>query len=199
MLNRMRELNLYKEEDLSDIKGRYTKGEEMPVLLGRHPYIGANSNQVVMSKMIKGKSNAVIIPEQFYKASIKLDNGEIEALSNPIRLSSGVGFSSDFDADTLSVMIADPKMREELTAFANNPDTIAEYEEFSIRSQIMKAKNKGEVLTLNDMMAGDALKSSITNQPILGKLSTNIQKYKNAILQNPTNLSHTERYNTMHF
>jgi hypothetical protein len=116
-------------------------------------------------------------------------------LGNPIRLSPLVGLAADVDGDNLSVMLAGPQLRKSLTEHANI-DALAAYEDYSIRSQVLKAKGAGDQITLDRVQAA-AVKIGVTEGPRVGMLSAALQRYRAGIYAGLGGLSTQESMNAL--
>ena len=218
MFSQMEKLGIYDPKELQAMEKTLFTGGTIPGLVGRHPYIGPYSTQAINLKLTSGKDAVIKIKEDLARAVVSkypvskkaesvflenalgalkdpsfTDNAMLEKLNNPIRLSPFVGVAGDVDGDILSIALAGPQLNKGLTAHIQDRKAIAEYEEYSIRSQLLKAKAKGENITLSKLMAGDVTKLGITQGGRLGKLSVGLQEYRAALLSNAGNLSSPER------
>jgi len=97
----------------------------------------------------------------------------------------------------MSAMFAGPQLEKSLTSHIGDVDALRAYEEYSIRSQVLKAKGAGDVITLRKAMAGDVLKLGVTEGSRLGKLSVGLQQYRAAVLSGAGGLSEQSRMDAL--
>lgn len=188
--------SLYGKDAMAEMRGRFKAGEEVRGLVGRHPFIGPYSTNVVNFKKIAGNEAIAMINEKMQRATVSTAQG-VEELGGLIRMSPMVGMAGDYDGDVISAVFAGPQLEQTLTDHMNDPATRGLYEQYSIRSQVLKAKAAPGDITLRQAMAGDATKLSITEGGRLGKLSSSLQKHRAAMLSGVGNLSPRERMNSL--
>lgn len=226
MFGEMERLGIYQKEQLKALEDILMAGGRISGVVGRHPYIGQYSSQAADLKLIQGSEPIAMMHEKVQKAitmkgrladeakekfrqnAEQALQGDARALkkvqqmggdlmSSPIRLSPFVGLAGDVDGDIVSVMMAGPRIESDVTAHTKDLGAQRIYEEFAIRSQVMKAKAGPSDITLRQMMAGDVTKLGITQGGRLGKLSTQLQQYRAATLSNIAGLSTREQSNAM--
>lgn len=212
MFDQMKSLGIYPQARLSKMrKELLAEGGQIPGLLMRHPNIGPYSAQAVKYQIIPGNEPVAMINEKMQRAIAmrgKLEGRDLqsfeigamnafrgnqdalrraeqvgaEIMGSPIRLSPLVGLGADVDGDDLAAMFAGPQLQKSLTSHIANRDALAAYEEYAIRSQVLKAKAKGDNITIRKMMKGDVIKLGVTEGGTLGKLSTSLQQYRAGVL-----------------
>lgn len=204
--------NIYGKQSIQEMRSRFSSGGSIAGLVGRHPFIGPYSSQPALFKKIAGEGSRIVFNEQLRNAIITrgqlagneldyfnlgatnalktgnqtlLRNAEaagMEIASNPIRISPLVGMSGDVDGDIVSAILAGPQLEQSLHKRLSDKSAIDLYEQYSIRSQILKAKAKDIGLPLTEAMAGDVLKLGITESGRLGKVAMGLQRARAAVL-----------------
>jgi hypothetical protein len=227
MFEEMRQLpDVYNKADIDFMEKTFMSGGKISGILGRHPYIGPYSSQAVQFQKVAGDSPVAVVNEKMQRAIAikgKLEGESLEKfktgaanalrgdqkslarmnqigaemMGSPIRLSPFVGLAGDFDGDVISAMFAGPQLQKLLTSHMFDQSTLDAYEEYSIRSQVLKAKGKGDAITLRKTMAGDVMKLGITQTGTLGNLSNQLQQYKAAVLYGGSGLSNVEQTNAL--
>jgi len=170
---------IYGVKEMAEIRQRFEQGGEVPGFGGRHPAISPYSIQPLSVYKVPGQGSHAVINEQLRKATAQI-GGETVALGN-LRFSPLVGMAADTDGDIMAVSMTSPKLAGSLSNHINNRASIEAYEEYTIRSQILKTKVASGGTTLQKEMAGAAMKLGIPDTE-LGKLSVNLSRAKSAVL-----------------
>ena len=127
-----------------------------------------------------------------------MDRGA-EFANNPIRLSPMVGHAGDYDGDTIAAVFGGPHIQKQLHRDFLDPTSRGLYEEFSIRSQLLKAKAaQAGGANIADMASGAVYKLGVTKTGQLGALSNEIQMYRAAALSDVDKFTATERADVLH-
>jgi hypothetical protein len=221
MFGDIEQLGIYDKTELARMRSRLLAGERVSGMLGRHPYIGPYSSQVVQFQRVAGTEPIAMMHERMSRAAIfagkrgeetlsklsagfesaltgderalrRLEMSGAEMLGSPIRLSPFVGIAGDVDGDVVSAMLASPQLEKSLTGYLSNQDALRAYEEYAIRSQVLKAKAAGDAVTLHKAMAGAGIKLGITETGRLGRLSASLQQYRAGVLSGMGGLSTQE-------
>lgn len=193
---------IYNPEQIQAMMKTLGEGGIVPGMMARHPAIGPYSVTPVKYKLVPGEGPYAVFNEMERQAlitpgsKILSEQGAIEALqgnvnrqlaykqagtaiAEGIRFSPLVGMAGDVDADIYAAWFAGPQLTEKLGQYIGTP----EYEEYMLRGQLLKGKaKKGNVLTLRQMAAEDALKIGIP-QTRLGSLSVQLQQARASVLQ----------------
>lgn len=226
MFKEMRRLDLYDVTELDAMQKRFMSGGRVAGIVGRHPYIGPFSTQAVEFQKVAGHEPIAMINERMQRAIAyggKLEGEALESfemgarnalkgnkymlrrmnqigaetLGSPIRLSPFVGMAGDVDGDVISAMFAGPQLEKSLSSHVADRSAMEAYEEYAIRSQVLKAKAAGDQITLRKAMAGDVIKLGITEGGRLGKLSVALQQQRAAVLSGMGGLSAQERMSAL--
>lgn len=194
--------DIYDPTDIENMRLAFEKGQTIPGMMARHPAIGPYSIIPVKYKMVPGNEAVAVFNEMERKALITSGNkmlseqGAMEALKGDanrllalkqagtsltegLRLSPLVGMAGDVDADIYAAWFAGPQLTKNLGEFVGTSD----YEEYMLRSQLLKTKAKKSAnLTLSQLAADDAMKMGIP-QTRLGQLSVQLQQARAGVLQ----------------
>lgn len=172
---------VYGADEMAEMRSRFSGGEAVSGLIARHPAIGPYSIQPAKFQLISGDRDVAVFNERILKGKA-IVRGIEEQLNNPIRLSPLVGLAADTDGDTMAAILVSPKMERSLSSYALDQSMTTQYENYAIRSQVLKAKASGDSsITLREAMAGSAHKLRVTEGGRLGRISIGLQQARAAI------------------
>jgi len=175
---------LYDHDNIKEMEERFMKGKTISAITARHPFIGPYSAMPVKAQLIPGEGAYAVVNEIMKKA-YTTEAGKITDLGY-LRFSPLVGMAGDTDGDTISMTLAGPQLEKSLTAHMNKQSTLDLYEQYSIRSQLLKAKATQGNIPMSVEMAGDVLKLGVPQSQI-GKMSYSFSIAKAAVLRNSAN------------
>lgn len=160
---------------------RFLAGEEVGGLMMRHPFIGKYSLAPVRYYRAEGIGEHVaVLPSVERTVKLKTAAG-LETVTLDWSLAKGM--AADYDADILGAMLLDPTMEKEVRSMAAAGTEFGRgYEQFALRTQLLKAKAAAtEGISIADELKSAAEKMRITDE--IGLLSFNLSKARASLLQ----------------
>lgn len=174
---------LYGRKSMAEMRARFEAGEAIAGIAARHPTIGPYSTQAVKFQRVNVKGAYAVVNEML-KNVTATGLGEEAMNLGALRFSPLVGMAGDTDGDMIAAMFASPQLERSLTQHLGEQTSLDLYQQYSIRSQVLKAKAMPAEVSLAARRAGDVIKLGIP-QVQLGRVSLALQSAKAAVLTNP--------------